>query len=281
MIQAVAHVRAMRGGAQSHLILADDGHHYVVKFRNNPQHPRVLVNEWIVSRLARALRLAVPRCAALHVSSEFISRSPGLVIRCGGRAAPVAAGLAFGSRVPHPVTSPWYDALPQAELAWVANLAEFAGMLALDKWVCNCDARQAIFFRPSRRRPYRAFFIDHGFAFNAGDWTFPDSPLESVYARNAVYAHIEGWADFDPWLGRIERFRPARLRAIVRTVPPEWFGAEDAPGALVAKLITRRPLVRTLLEAVRASSRNPFTHWGGSSPAPLTPDQSTVKGAAA
>ena len=50
-IQAVQHVRRMRGGAQSHLMRCADGHHYVVKFPNNPQHPRVLVNDWLGTRL--------------------------------------------------------------------------------------------------------------------------------------------------------------------------------------------------------------------------------------
>src|ERR1035438_6617674 len=44
-LTAVRHVRKMRGGAQAHLLEADDGKWYVVKFRNNPQHRRVLVNE--------------------------------------------------------------------------------------------------------------------------------------------------------------------------------------------------------------------------------------------
>jgi len=35
----------MRGGAQAHLLQADDDYWYVVKFRNNPQHRRILVNE--------------------------------------------------------------------------------------------------------------------------------------------------------------------------------------------------------------------------------------------
>jgi len=33
-VQAVQHVRRMRGGAQSHLMRCDDGHCYVVKFQN-------------------------------------------------------------------------------------------------------------------------------------------------------------------------------------------------------------------------------------------------------
>jgi hypothetical protein len=47
----VQHVRRMRGGSQSHLMRASDGHFYVVKFQNNPQHLRVLANEMFATRL--------------------------------------------------------------------------------------------------------------------------------------------------------------------------------------------------------------------------------------
>ena len=50
-LTATRHVRKMRGGAQSHLLEADDGNWYVVKFRNNPQHWRVLVNELLCGAL--------------------------------------------------------------------------------------------------------------------------------------------------------------------------------------------------------------------------------------
>jgi len=53
----------MRGGAQAHLLEADDGKWYVVKFRNNPQHRRVLVNEALCATLLRYLRIAAPQTA--------------------------------------------------------------------------------------------------------------------------------------------------------------------------------------------------------------------------
>jgi hypothetical protein len=37
-VLAVQHIRRMRGGAQGQLMLGADGHVYVVKFQNNPQH---------------------------------------------------------------------------------------------------------------------------------------------------------------------------------------------------------------------------------------------------
>ena len=57
---AIQQIRRMRGGAQSHLMLASDKNLYVVKFRNNPQHVRVLANELLATRLAAAIGLAVP-----------------------------------------------------------------------------------------------------------------------------------------------------------------------------------------------------------------------------
>jgi hypothetical protein len=45
LLVATDHVRPMSGGAQAHMRIASDGNAYVVKFANNPQSPRVLVNE--------------------------------------------------------------------------------------------------------------------------------------------------------------------------------------------------------------------------------------------
>ena len=58
---AVQHLRALRGGAQSHLLKVSDGACYVTKFQNNPQHVRVLANEMLATNLGLALGLPVPR----------------------------------------------------------------------------------------------------------------------------------------------------------------------------------------------------------------------------
>src|SRR5438445_13521061 len=62
-----AHIRPMRGGAQSHMLHASDGNAYVVKFANNPQSPRVLVNEWLACSIGRALGLTIPEPVILSV----------------------------------------------------------------------------------------------------------------------------------------------------------------------------------------------------------------------
>jgi hypothetical protein len=103
------------------------------------------------------------------------------------------------------------DYLPEEQMAEVRNLGEFAGILALDKWTGNANGRQAVFARKQRERRYRAVFIDYGYCFHAGEWRFEDAPLRGVYYRNDVYREIAGWEAFEPWLTRLETWRPRRF----------------------------------------------------------------------
>src|SRR5512147_101262 len=93
-------VRKMRGGAQSHLLEADDGQFYIVKFQNNPQHRRILVNELVASVLLNYLQISTPECALLDVPAEFLEANPAISLTLGSRQIPVRAGWHFGSRYP-------------------------------------------------------------------------------------------------------------------------------------------------------------------------------------
>ena len=100
------------------------------------------------------------------------------------------------------------DYLPEEQLLEVRNLSEFAGILALDKWTCNINGRQAVFQKSRRERRYQATFIDQGYCFHAGDWKFIDASLGGVFAENTVYRGVTGWPSFEPWLSRIENLAP-------------------------------------------------------------------------
>src|SRR5436189_5555615 len=99
-LTAVRHIRKMRGGAQSHLLEADDGNWYVVKFRNNPQHSRVLVNELIASVMLDYLRVPVPETALVDVTPAFLAAYPEICFQTGGQRIAVESGWHFGSRYP-------------------------------------------------------------------------------------------------------------------------------------------------------------------------------------
>lgn len=254
---ATAVHRRMRGGSSAHLLSATDGHDYVVKVANNCQGRRVLANEWLASRIAHALELPAPPCAIVDVPAE-LTDSSNFRLMLNGRDVPACPGAAFGSR--WAADGELADWIPESLLSCCRNLDEFPGVLAFDKWLCNCDGRQVVFsLSPATGHP--VYIVDHGFCFNSGDWNFPDSPMRGVYSRNRVYDSICGWADFQPWLERIEKFPRDLLHAIADEVPTDWYGEPDAIHDLMDRLWARRAKVRDLIDDVRVSPRLPFNNW--------------------
>jgi len=253
----------MRGGAQSQLMLGADGKLWVVKFQNNPQHLRVLANELIATRLAAAVGLTVPPSDVVEVTEWLVANTFDMQVEGRGGRERYSAGLQFGSQfVGGLMPGQVVDYLPEQQLDEVRNLAEFAGMLCIDKWAGNCNGRQAVFERRPRERKYRATFIDQGFCFNAGEWTFPDSPLRGIYARNKVYARVTGWESFEPWLSRVESMDAGVLWEIAEAVPPEWYGGNTAViERLMEQMLGRRSRVRELIASFRDSEREPFPMW--------------------
>src|SRR6202049_2021083 len=248
---ALEHVRRMRGGAQAHLMRCDDGGYYIVKFQNNPQHLRILANEMLATRLAARLGLCVPQVEVVEVGPEIIAYTPDLVIQLGLGRKPCAAGKQFGSQFPgHPARMTVHDFLPDEQLGAVRNLSDFLGVLVFDKWTCNTNGRQAIFFREPGDRAdaagstesgymatgYTAMMIDFGFCFNAGEWDFPDAPLRGLYARHRVYERVAGMQAFEPWLDRLEK-----------QITERGYRAPERG--------------RELILSARNSGREPFPNW--------------------
>ena len=257
-VRAIEHVSRLRGGSQAQVMLADDGNKYVVKFLGNPQHNRVLANEYLACRLAQMIGLSVPEPAIIHVDEETI-REQLITFTLGNLAVAPHPGPQFGSLlVTDGVVCDW---APPSMLGRTRNRKEFSGILAFDKWTGNADGRQVIFHKGQHQRHRTATFIDFGYCFNAGEWSFPDSSLRGVYALNEVYEWIESWDDFAPWLGRIEGFSARQLQKVADEIPCEWYGKRPELECLLHRLLERRGIVRQVIEDFRTSSRNPFPNW--------------------
>ena len=125
-VSAVEHVKKLRGGSQAHLLRASDGNCYVTKFQNNPQHVRVLANEFFASRIGISLGLPIPEPQLIEVSDELIERFD-LKIESAGHSVPFQAGLHLGSRyVADPERDILFDYLPESMFQRVANIEDFA-----------------------------------------------------------------------------------------------------------------------------------------------------------
>jgi hypothetical protein len=279
-VEAIRLIRKMRGGAQAHLLECGDGHFYVVKFRNNPQHRRILINEWIASVFLNYLQISAPPAAIVNLSADFLESNPEVHIQLGSRHLAVEPGWHFGSRYPgDPAKVMVYDFLPDSLLGKVVNIGEFLGVLAFDKWMGNADARQSIFFRarlrqwppssaepshlePAPRAGFVAHMMDHGYVFNGPHWIFPESPLQGLYFRPSVYQNVRSFEDFEPWLDRVVHFPEEVVDEAQKQIPSEWL-AEDSASLeeMLGKLMSRRKRVPDLIRESQRGRVNPFPEW--------------------
>ena len=205
----------------------------------------------------------MPEVDLVEVSQWLVDHTAELEMDLGRTREQCEAGLQFGSRfVGGLMPGQVVDYLPEQQLLEVKNLAEFGGILALDKWTGNANGRQAVFTKRQRERRYGAVFIDFGYCFHAGEWRFEDSPLRGVYYRNDVYREIRGWESFEPWLTRMETMSEETVWAAASEVPPDWYGGDlGEMEALVEKLLARRSRIRELMESFGNSDRRPFPKW--------------------
>lgn len=268
-------IRKMRGGAQAHLVEGNDGEFYVVKFINNPQHRRILMNEWLACEFLRYLQIYVPETALIELTPQFIAGNPDLYMSVGARRELPSAGIHFGSRLAvHPDRVALFDFLPDKLLGKIENRADFLGMLVFDKWACNADSRQAVFFRaraktwtplkgdPPSRIGFFAQMIDHGFAFNGPHWTFNDSPMQGVYFRTAVYDAVTSLDSFEPWLAMVQNFPTEVIDSAWKSIPRQWLEEDDGPlEQMLETLLKRRTRTPDLIKELRRNRASVFANW--------------------
>lgn len=242
---------------------ASDGNYYVVKFQNCPQHPRILANEFLATRIGLALGLPMPEVSLIEVSADLIAGTPELYIQIGQMRVPCSSGLQLAVRY---AADPWqdhiFDHMPERLFNRVANRLDLIQVLAFDKWLGNCDTRQAVFTKKRTEQLYRLTCIDQGCCFNAKEWTFLDRPLFGTYCYRSVYGSVTSWNSFEPVLSKIEEFDPVRLWECATDMPEEWYqGHTGELSAVIEKLLNRRLTVKNLIGEVRNCSESPFPRW--------------------
>jgi hypothetical protein len=207
----------------------------------------------------------------VEVSPYLIESTPEMAIDLPSGRRPCSSGKQFGSKFPgNPSTVTVYDIIPSEHLSHVNNIDDFLGILALDKWVCQTDKRQAIFkrqydsdFESVSNKTYQALMIDQGNCFDGGNWGFPDAPLHGLYFNRLVYHSVVGMESFEPWLGRLENeLSLGALYAEASKVPTEWYCDDsDALKRLVDRLYIRRTRVRELIWSARNALPELFPNW--------------------
>lgn len=219
----------MRGGSQSLLVRDQAGNAYIAKCVGNPQGTRTLINEWIVSRLLKRLRVSTPKVSALRIERG----TPGehlLEFQVGNRKIPIAPGVHLGSACPaDPDRQAIFDFLPRRLLHRVVNLPDLFLSFAFDKWVNQSDSRQTIFIRERGAGgvQFRTYMIDHGLSFGGSRWEVSDSPLNGLFYDRSIYDHPAFEAECHVAVARIQNLPESSFSSLEEEIPPEWLAPGD------------------------------------------------------
>jgi hypothetical protein len=252
---AVEYVRPLSGLTQAHLLKGSDGTLYVTKFQNNPFKSRILAGEYLATRLGSWLGLPMPKVYVIDVPESLVNESL-LRIDNGNRFTRCASGRQLALRyIPDAVSS-----IPRRSFDRLANRKDLISVLAFDKWVANCDDRQAVFVKQGTQ--YHAVFIDQHECFDAGRWSFPNLAHHGMYQHRYIYQQVDGWQWFEPTLSRIEKISRFDLWKFATEIPSEWYGHQtQSLSRLIEGLYRRRCRTRGLINGLRYSASNPFPRW--------------------
>lgn len=262
LVTAVEHIRSLPGASRPHLFRADDGNFYVVKFSNNPQGPRTLINEYLANRLAARIGLPVPMMAVVAVPEVLIRNSTALRMPFGDYSLMCSAGIQFGSRLcGEPPQSILFDFLPGSLISLVHNPEAILGAFVFDRWVGNIDRRQFVFV--SRRRPksLHAVLIDHGLCFGGTDWYFRDAPRDGLAPFDNWYKNVQDWDAFEPWIRRIEALSLDEVKQALHGLPVTWNLDPVALDTMLNTLDARIWRLRSLIREALAGAGSPFVQW--------------------
>lgn len=266
-------VGKLQGSSRSLLLVDGDSKIWVAKFLNNPQHARVVINEYLGTRIAADLGLSVPKCSLISVNAEVFRKAQRAQVLSSSEAKAYEPGIAFASA--YAGLGRWqktFDFVPANDWHRVDNRAELAGMLVFDAWVQNTDRRQAVYVQEDRSRSLKAIWIDQGNCFGDVRWQLNLHSPSSLCSDNPVYASLAGWRDLEPWLDRVQDISPERIYQIVTELPSEWLGDQMADlEQLIADLdFRKRRLHSALLDLVYSRKRS-FPAWPTGLRTPKTP----------
>jgi hypothetical protein len=242
-------IRKMRGGSQAHMVRADNGKLYVAKFADNPQGSQILISEWICTFVLQYFRISAPELCILELESDM-ANDPELYFS-GRTRRKIKAGRHLGIEVPvDPFKTALFDQLPARMLGKVVNAADFAKVFVVDRWLCQQDYRQAVFYRDRSSPNMRAVFIDNGHGLGGLEWDFRDSHLDGLYFDRTVYETIPMKEICRETLDRIEEFDTDLLYDVAQAMPPEWLGpsAESRFRDVLNTVCHRRRSLRSLVD---------------------------------
>jgi hypothetical protein len=218
---------------------------YHVRFRENPQTPRILVNDLVAHEVAGVLGVPLPGHRLVFLTRQLawgreIRESVGW---------PVSAGPHFGvERVSPVLAEPTPSLIPRC-----VNRESFPGYVMLNALILNYDAIGLGNFLIVEQNGKLTYWpVDFGCCLGLPEWdaTLVSRMLEPCPAMVPELRQAAGKAEaFRPWFERLRRLDQGRVAWIVERIPREWDLPPDHREALVRFLHGRAAALPRILFA--------------------------------
>ncbi|MBL0388564.1 hypothetical protein JJB07_18325 [Tumebacillus sp. ITR2] len=254
-------VRFVKNGCTGpHVITCSDGHNYYVKFAQNEQGIRSLVNEFVCGQLAILVDLPVSPIAIVNIDQTFYNTFESAF------ETPSGIGLHFGSREVKKTIN-----VTNGQIIGQASNADILPTLLLfDHWIHNKDRdsnKGNLLFDLDTKK---LVVIDHTHALDLGPiWTGTqlfgrkDDPIEALdlggYVYRRIVPHISGNNPFASALDKFNSITEQSVRDIISGIPFEWECPDEEKEMLFQYLMERHKLIPTVPQLLQ----NRLPNWRG------------------
>jgi hypothetical protein len=255
--QAIAHRGQAHGGGSLPQLFDVAGLGYcIVKYKENPQGLKSLVNELIGFQLADILVIEHPLCGIVEIDNFSIGGLK-LPIFDDGYDFSIKPGLHFYSQ--------WLESAKVATVNLFKNSKRLqnpgmmAGIVVLDLLLSNWDRKPTnpnLIVHMTGKKSQLAL-IDLGFAFGSSIWeignitdtALPPQHGPLPYSGNMAgfFAHLRP-KDFTQYVGRLSGINSSAISQIIGQVPSEWGLTAAEQNALIHFLQTRAAALPAYLE---------------------------------
>lgn len=218
-IYATRFIKNINTGVSRPVLLeANDRKKYDVKLLNNATR-KVLINDFICSKLGVKLQLPVPECEEIFISKDLIDMENQLNIRN------ITEGSHFASLFYEDVIG----FVGENTIKSTNNINEIPGIIAFDLWVGNddrCDNKGNLLIATNEPK---ILAIDFGNAFNGPDWIEDDLIFDDIMVPGfdgSVYSclkmFVSGNNPFNNICDKIEGLSYDDIKNTVYKTPSNW-----------------------------------------------------------
>lgn len=267
-MQVVKAKRALEGikngCTRPYYVSCDDGETYAVKFKENPQGVRTLVNEYVCGEIAVLLNLPLAEPVLVDIEDEFIEDYGSTIQQ--HIESNISGGFHFGSkkvRKVTPITSS--DMLKKAN-----NVHVIPEVILFDQLVCNKDRDRNggnLLFDISN---LDIVVIDHTHAFDIGPiWTAIDlkqrigesfEAFDNVgYVYRKLVPYIKGNNPFHTALAKVKSLEASAIGNIINNIPSDWQVSDIEKEALFEYIMDRAHRIEEVLPVLKSA----FPNWKG------------------